>query len=377
MMDQWIAKISQKDAFHIVKNTYVSLTIWIVALSLLYVFSNVFRIHTVQEWIIYILEHHYIFFGTVFGYQFTKQKQMDPVLGILTGILCGFVTMICFQSNLWMSIPNMLIIAFTLQCIRIVDKRKISISWMPPAVCQYIKNLMIPITVFIVLAMVTCIPSQFMDLLLEPLRTVVYALSTLPAILLVIGLTCYFWIRGIHGVAILGTILRPFWMQMILMNLYAVLMHQPVVYIGSEAFFQWFVWIGGSGATLGLAIVCSFFGRSQHMKAVKKTALSGGIFNINEQVIFGMPIMENRYLMLPFFGVPLISACIAYTLMQQGTVGICHVLAPWVAPFFLGSILSAGASAKILLLSFGLVLLSALCYLPFFVWYDKKLKEGE
>ena len=260
---------------------------------------------------------------------------------------------------------------------RFIEKQKAEWKHIPPAVSQYLVKLLVPVTVFVMLGLLTLIPDTVMTAMTVPLQVLVYALSTLPSILIIIGLTCYFWIKGIHGVSILGTILRPFWTQMLLMNLYAVLTKNEIMYIGSEAFYQWFVWIGGSGATFGLCIVCYLFGKSKQMQALKANALSSAVFNINEEVIFGMPIVENRYLKIPFFAVSMISGCVAWVLMRTGYIPVPHVLAPWIAPFFIGSMLTSGISLRVLMVSLGLVLFSALCYLPFFLWYDARLLKEE
>lgn len=377
MMDQLIEKINQKDAFQIVRNTYVSLTIWIVAFSLLYFCANLFNSNEIKEFLIYALNYHFIIFSTIFAYHYAKQKKMDRVVGIIVGLSCSFSMVISFTSKLWLSIPSMIMISVILCIINWIKSRTIQFKSFPPAVSQYVENLIIPIFVFIILLIMNSIPNHVMNILVNILQDIVYSLSTLPAILLIVGLTCYFWYQGVHGVSILGTLLRPFWTQMILMNLHAILTNQEMLYIGSEAFYQWFVWIGGSGATLGLCIACCLFAKSKQMKVLRQIALSSGLFNINEQVIFGMPIMQNRYLRIPFYSVSFINCCIAYFVIEQGYVAIPHVLAPWVAPFFVGGILTSGPSINILLLILGLLLVSFFLYLPFFLWYDKKLKSKE
>ena len=83
-------------------------------------------------------------------------------------------------------------------------------------------------------------------------------LTSIIGILLIVVLTCGFWLSGIHGVAMVGILLDLFGTQMLMVNLICYINHQAIPYIGVEGFYQWFVWIGGSGATLGLVLLCRF-----------------------------------------------------------------------------------------------------------------------
>src|SRR5699024_9453699 len=73
-----------------------------------------------------------------------------------------------------------------------------------------------------------------------------------------------------------------------------------------------FVVMGGSGATLGMCIFIAFLARSKQLRVLGKAALAPGIFNINEPLIFGLPIVYNPYLAIPFFLAPMVSASIGY-----------------------------------------------------------------
>ena len=72
---------------------------------------------------------------------------------------------------------------------------------------------------------------------------------------LIVVITCLFWILGIHGVAVIGTLIRPFWFQMIFLNAFAQINGFTCPYIANEIFYQWFVWVGGSGCMIGLVLL--------------------------------------------------------------------------------------------------------------------------
>ncbi|MFP3361699.1 PTS transporter subunit EIIC, partial [Planococcus sp. SIMBA_143] len=73
----------------------------------------------------------------------------------------------------------------------------------------------------------------------------------------------FFWSFGIHGVSVVGTVARPLWEVFLVNNADAVASGGAIPHIAPETFYQWFIWIGGSGATLGLVLAMVFFSRSK------------------------------------------------------------------------------------------------------------------
>ncbi|MGR5913903.1 PTS transporter subunit EIIC [Bacillus pacificus] len=73
-----------------------------------------------------------------------------------------------------------------------------------------------------------------------------------------------------------------------------------------------------SGATLGLVLAMIVFGQSKYSKALSRTCIVPGIFNINEPVIFGLPIVLNPILIIPFIITPLVTATVAYSATAMG-----------------------------------------------------------
>ena len=132
--------------------------------------------------------------------------------------------------------------------------------------------------------------------------------------LVTVFLICFFWILGIHGPAIMGPVIRPFWESSIADNMEAFSNHVAATEmpnIFTEMFLQWFVWIGGAGATL--ALVCLFLtSKSAYLKELGKIGFLPGLFNINEPIIFGAPIVMNPTLTIPFILSPMVMTVIAY-----------------------------------------------------------------
>jgi PTS system cellobiose-specific IIC component len=114
-------------------------------------------------------------------------------------------------------------------------------------------------------------------------------------------------------------------------------------HIFTEAFQNCFQAITGSGITMGLVIFMTFFAKSAQMKQVGKLGLGCGIFNINEPVLFGTPIVLNPKLLVPFIAAPLVSNIGAYILTDIGFIPYTMgVTVPWTTPPVLSGLIVCG-----------------------------------
>lgn len=203
------------------------------------------------------------------------------------------------------------------------------------------------------------------------------ASDTLPSVLIIIFLTGFFWVFGIHGASIVGSLARPLWLILLEENTTAFVAGEAVQNIAAEPFYQWFIWIGGSGATLGLAILLAFRSKSTYGSTLGKTSLVPAIFNINEPMIFGVPIVLNPVLMIPFIFIPVINGVIAWLATVWGWVNPVVANAPWTLPGPIGAFLATGNDWRALVLNALLILLSVALYYPFFRIYDNQLVTEE
>lgn len=202
-------------------------------------------------------------------------------------------------------------------------------------------------------------------------------LNTPSALIVIVLLICTFWLKGIHGVAVIGLFLRPFWFQMLIMNGADYLTGQPLAYIFHESFLQWIVWIGGSGATLGLAICLKLFSKSQRLKSLAESGTTSTWFNINETVMYGIPVANNNSMVIPFILSPLMNGIIGYFLISNGFLGNLFLTVPWVFPAPIGLFLATGGDLRAILVSFLLIGLSAAIYYPFFNKIDRIEQEEQ
>ena len=197
------------------------------------------------------------------------------------------------------------------------------------------------------------------------------------SVILIVFMITFFWSFGIHGDSIVGSVVRPLWLMLLEQNATALANGQPVPHIAAEPLYQWFVWIGGSGTTIGFALLLLFKSKSAYGKTLGKAAILPSIFNINEPIIFGAPIVLNPTLLPPFIIVPIVNATIAYFAMAAGLVNRVTSTPPWTLPGPIGAFLATNGDFRALILNVILIVISIIIYYPFFNVYEKKLLEEE
>ncbi|MBO0443466.1 PTS sugar transporter subunit IIC [Vagococcus fluvialis] len=264
---------------------------------------------------------------------------------------------------------------------RMTDKSKFKITMpeqVPPAVARSFEALTPTLIVILGMATITYfIGFDWHSAVAKVVSPLVSAADSLPSVLLLIFMITFFWVFGIHGVSIVGSLARPVWLQLLEGNTTALAAGDPLPHIAAEPFFQWFVWVGGSGATIGLAILLAFTAKSQYGSKLGKAIITPSIFNINEPVIFGVPIVLNPIMMIPFVITPMIMATIAWFATSLGLVNPVIVTAPWTLPGPIGAYLATGGDWRAAVLNVILILVSVICYYPFVKVYDRKELEKE
>lgn len=280
--------------------------------------------------------------------------------GMFVGILCAF---------------------FAVEIYRFTQKSGFKITMpaqVPQSVARSFESLTPAAIILIAVATITMwIGIDVHGIISKVMTPLVKVTNSFPSVLILIFLEQFFWSFGIHGGSIVGSLARPLWLVLIEENTTAFAAGQAIPNIAAEPFYQWFVHIGGSGATLGLAILFLFKAKSEYGKALGKTAIVPSIFNINEPMIFGAPIVLNPVLMIPFIVTPLILGTIAWCATSLGLVNHVVAIAPWTLPGPIGAFLACGNDWRASVLSVVLILISIVIYYPFFKMYDKQLLEKE
>lgn len=215
---------------------------------------------------------------------------------------------------------------------------------------------------------------NIMGAIMAPLVTAIDNPIGLCAFALLVGV---FWWFGIHDTAITGP-LGILWTPMMLAN--AAAHAQGVAgtelpHIVTSGFWWAFLTIGGSGATLALAILC-LRAKSKHLKTVGKLGIIPAIFNINEPIIFGTPMMLNPTMFIPFVLAMPINGLITYFAMYSGLIGRMFADSSWNLPTPFQALLGT-MDAKAMILNILLIVIDMILYYPFFKMFDRQKLEEE
>ncbi|MDU5106414.1 PTS sugar transporter subunit IIC [Clostridium sp.] len=197
--------------------------------------------------------------------------------------------------------------------------------------------------------------------------------------IIVILLNSMFWFVGIHGGNVVNSILNPIW----LMNSDANRLifqadsaaHLPNII--TAQFMDNFVYMGGGGATLGLVIVIAIIARKKNASKISKTmaplTLTPGLFNINEPAMFGLPIVMNVSLLIPFILAPMANAIISYAAMATGLVAkTTGIAVSWTMPPIISGFLTTGGHISGAVLQVVCIAVDILIYWLFYKSVEKQ-----
>lgn len=191
--------------------------------------------------------------------------------------------------------------------------------------------------------------------------------ATLPGTFIAVLLNSIFWFCGVNGGQVVGSVMNPIWLQQADANRLALQAGQELPNIITSPFMDLFVYIGGGGATIGLALCLLFFSKSKEYKTLGKISGIPALFNINTAILFSFPTVLNPIMLIPFICTPVINAVITYGAMATGLVPYTTGVAlPWTTPPVLGGFLACGGSWQAAVLQTVLVLISFAIYFPFF-----------
>ncbi|WP_300342961.1 PTS cellobiose transporter subunit IIC [Fusobacterium sp.] len=187
-----------------------------------------------------------------------------------------------------------------------------------------------------------------------------------------------FWSMGLHGATIVGSVMTPIWLQMMDENRLAFQMGAEIPNITTSSFMFMSFQYGGSGLTLSLVFLMTFFAKSKQLREIGKISLGPGIFNINEPVIFGTPIVMNPILLVPFILAPLVNTTILYWGTKFGLIGITTgVNIPWTIPAPIHAYLVSGGNLSTVFGVLVSLIVTTLIYYPFFKMYDEQKYQEE
>lgn len=188
------------------------------------------------------------------------------------------------------------------------------------------------------------------------------------------------WFVGLHGGNIVNKIMEPIWLANLGENAEAFKAGEALEHIFTTPFIDNFVYIGGAGATIGLVLALAWLARrknaSKQAKALAPLTTVLGLFNINEPTMFGVPVVLNILLLVPFVLAPIVNLVVAYSSMALGLVPLTYTAPGWTTPPIISGFLATG-SIRASILQLILIVLDILLYLPFVKTVEKRFKAEE
>lgn len=356
-----------------------------------------------------------LYFCLIIGYEYTKifseeeEINLNPLNGALLSIFAFFMTIpeLIFKDgkislvneiadgtniiNGWNIVSDgvsrlgttgiftaIIMAIIAVQIYRLCVKHKLIIK-MPEAVPEGVSRsftalvpaFLVALAVILINGIFVALGTDIFKVIAIPFSFVSDLTNSWLGVLVIYFLISALWVVGIHGANIIGAFLTP----IVLSNMQLNMQGANIPFAGE--FQNSFVIMGGSGATLGLTIFIAFLAKSEQLKVLGRAGIVPSIFNINEPMIFGLPIIYNPYLAIPFFLAPMVSASTAYWAIKLQMVSPMIAQVPWPSPIGIGAFIGTAGDYRALLLSLINGVIAFFIYLPFIKMYDNKLVKEE
>lgn len=330
-----------------------------------------------------------IIISGLLSYNLCAANGVEGSVGFAIGVACYLACLpevsgtYFGAQGLFVAMISSLIVGTIFPKMALNPKLQISMpDGVPPAVAKAFSSLIPAIITLVVMCCVYTYLAKFTGMdawtlvktfISTPLSSLTQGIGMIIVAYFMIGLL---WTFGLHGANIVGSVTSPILTPLSLENvaLYAAGKEPKWTVCGGEQ--AAFAFLGGSGATLGAIIAIFLFSKSKASKSIATLATPPGIFEINEPLVFGLPIVMNVIYMFPFIFGPVILGVITYYLMEMGIIRRCCISAPWVTPPILIGFLATGGDIKGAIWNvIELGLLTAL-WTPFIIMNDK-LEAGQ
>ena len=308
------------------------------------------------------------------GYNMGVQYGVDPITNTAITLVTFFLATLTADGAIDTSVFGAggmfcaIIVSFIVTLIYkfFVDK-KIVIKLpdgVPPAIANSFVSLLPALGAMLVAWLVRVVlgidVNAVISMLFSPL---VKGMNSLPGYVLFHFLDCLLWVCGIHGDNALSAVSAPIATLLMDENMAAFAAGQAIPNIGT--FHDLFVVFSGTGATIGL-VICMLMSKSERYKQLGKLSLAPAVFNINEPVTFGAPVVMNPILAIPYIGVSVLLTIATWLLMQFNIIGRVCVSVPWTMPPIIGAYLATGFNIPAAIWNALEIVISYLVYRPFF-----------
>lgn len=335
-----------------------------------------------------------LFASFTISYSLSKKYDMAPLESAILG-LSSFILLIPLTENgnitlSWLGSDGLfiaiLVALYSVEVQKFIVKKDITIKMpqsVPPNVARsfsaLIPGFLVLLSIWILnqislTAASISIPELINNTITAPLLLIG---GTFPGVVVLLIAISVFWFVGIHGSSLVVGTAGPVLLTLLDQNTNALAEGAEVLpNIINQPFIEIFIHMGGSGSTLVLALLLIFAAKSKQFKAIGKTAIGPGLFNINEPIIFGMPIVMNPVMLIPFILAPLSAATITYIAMALKLVARPYTLIPWTTPPLISGFLATG-DWRAVILQIITMTVAGLIYYPFMKILDEKNLEEE
>lgn len=287
------------------------------------------------------------------------------ICAILIGFLVGYIYSLCIRKDIRVKMPE----------------------GVPPGVADSFSSLLPTGIITIICAIIYAVchfvfKTTFAELIYSAIQIPLQGVTdSFAGVVIMTVMMSLLWWTGVHGGSICGGILSPILQanmaanQKILDSSVALTV-QNGGHIFTQQFWDNFLCMSGAGVVIGLVIYITFFAKSESLRSLGKLSIVPNIFNINEPIIFGTPIVLNIYLLVPFVLVPLIIGISSYLLMYFGILPLFSgVMVPWTTPPIISGFLIGGW--KVALWQLVMIIISFVVYFPFIKKIDTLSSKNE
>lgn len=287
------------------------------------------------------------------------------ICAILIGFLVGYIYSLCIRKDIRVKMPE----------------------GVPPGVAYSFSSLLPTGIITIVCAIIYAVchfvfKTTFAEFIYSAIQIPLQGVTdSFAGVVIMTVMMSLLWWTGVHGGSICGGILSPILQANMTANQKILdsgvaLTVQNGGHIFTQQFWDNFLCMSGAGVVIGLVIYITFFAKSESLRSLGKLSIVPNIFNINEPIIFGTPIVLNIYLLVPFVLVPLIIGISSYLLMYFGILPLFSgVMVPWTTPPIISGFLIGGW--KVALWQLVMIIISFVVYFPFIKKIDTLSSKNE
>ena len=329
------------------------------------------------------------------GRNLALEYKSDDLMGGLVGLASVFIVSVKVEgmydpqwfgaTGLFVSILVPLVSVYVFIKLGQIKRLKITLPDMvPPAVSRSFDKLIpIMITLFTLGTLnhlfTMFLPKGLHVFIFEVIQTPLQSMGdSVHTLVILYSISNFLWFFGIHGPNTIAAVRDSIFSHVSPANLTFLQEGgniKDVPHLVHPGLYDAYANAGGSGMTLPLIIGILFQGKREDYRQISKLSLAPGIFNINETMIFGIPIVLNPIFLFPFVLIPAVVLYIAYFLTVIGFISPIAYTVPWTTPAIIAPFLGSGLDFMNLIVAALLFVLAIFMWLPFVKLADKEIKN--